>query len=101
MQATELHPGEIGALTTSDVLLSGDVLGTEDLKDNYSKISNAVLTVQVIAKDEKDYQKLGEALEILNLEDPTLDFNWFKEEKEFHLKIYGSFRTDVCFWNQG
>ncbi|PHR24012.1 MAG: GTP-binding protein [Fluviicola sp.] len=95
VQVSELHHGEIGAITTSDIVLSGGVLGSENLTDPYSKISKAILGVQVIAKDEKDYQKLGEALEILNIEDPLLDFNWFKEEKEFHLKILGPIQTEV------
>ena len=95
VQISELQPGEIGVITTSDNILSGDILGSENLNDPYSKISKAVLGVQVIAKNEKEYQKLGEALEILNIEDPMLDFKWFKEEKEFHLKILGPIQTEV------
>jgi ribosomal protection tetracycline resistance protein len=95
VQVSELHHGEIGVISTSDIILSGDILGSENLNDQYSKISKAILGVQVIAKDEKDYQKLGEALEILNIEDPILDFKWFKEEKEFHLKILGPIQTEV------
>ena len=95
VQVSELNPGEIGVVTTSDIILSGDVLGTENVEDLYSKISEAVLGIQVVAKEEKDYQKLGEALEILNIEDPVLDFKWYKEEKEFHLKILGPIQTEV------
>ncbi|MEP0262376.1 translation factor GTPase family protein [Dokdonia sp.] len=95
VQVSELHSGEIGVVTTSDQILSGDILGSENLHDPYSKISEAVLGVQVIAKEEKEYQKLGEALEILHIEDPTLEFKWFKEEKEFHLKILGPIQTEV------
>lgn len=95
VQISELSPGEIGVITTSDSILSGDILGTENLNDQYSKISEAVLGVQVLPKDLKEYQKLGEALEILNIEDPMLDFKWFKEEKEFHLKIMGPIQTEV------
>ena len=95
VQVPELHQGEIGIITASDHISSGDILGIEDLKENYSKISEAVLSVQVIAKNEEDYQKLGEALEILNLEDPILAFKWFKEEREFHLKILGPIQTEV------
>lgn len=95
VQVPTLHQGEIGLITTSDIILSGDVLGTEKLQDQYSKISTAVLGVQVIPKNDKDYQKLGEALEILNIEDPSLDFKWFKDEKEFHLKILGAIQTEV------
>ena len=95
VQVSELLPGEIGVITTSDMVLSGDTLGTESLSDPYSKISKPVLGVQVIPKDEKDYQKLGEALDILNVEDPLLDFKWFKDEREFHLKILGPIQTEV------
>jgi len=95
VQVSEIHPGEIGVITTSEHLLSGDILGLENLDDQYSKISSAVLAVQVVAKEEKDYQKLGEALEILNVEDPILNFKWFKEEREFHLKILGPIQTEV------
>ncbi|MBK6263687.1 TetM/TetW/TetO/TetS family tetracycline resistance ribosomal protection protein [Marivirga sp. S37H4] len=94
-QVAELHQGEIGLITTSDIILAGDILGNEKLADSFSKISNAVLAVEVKAIEEKDYQKLGEALEILNLEDPILDFKWFKEEREFHLKILGPIQTEV------
>jgi ribosomal protection tetracycline resistance protein len=95
IQTAELHHGEIGIISTSEIILSGDILGSENLTDDYSKISEAILGVQVIAKEDKDYQKLGEALEILNIEDPILDFKWFKEEKEYHLKILGPIQTEV------
>ncbi|CAA6813751.1 MAG: Ribosome protection-type tetracycline resistance related proteins, group 2 [uncultured Aureispira sp.] len=95
VQVSELHPGEIGLITTSEIILSGDVLGAEKLKHQYSNKSTAVLGVEVVAKNEKEYQKLGEALEILHIEDPILDFKWFKEEKEFHLKILGPIQIEV------
>ncbi len=95
VQVPELYPGEIGVISTSETIHAGDVLGKENLSDPYSKISNAVLAVQVKPIEEKNYQKLGEALDILNLEDPMLDFKWFKEEKEFHLKILGPIQTEV------
>jgi ribosomal protection tetracycline resistance protein len=94
-QVAELHQGEIGLVTTSDIILAGDILGNEKLEDSFYKISNAVLAVEVKAVEDKDYQKLGEALEILNLEDPILDFKWFKEEREFHIKILGPIQTEV------
>lgn len=94
-QFSQLKEGEVGVVTTSDIILSGDVLGKENLEDDYSKISEAVLGVEVKAVQDKDYQKLGEALEILNIEDPALDFKWFKKEREFHLKILGPIQTEV------
>jgi ribosomal protection tetracycline resistance protein len=95
VQVPALYEGEVGLISTSDIILAGDVLGNENLKDAFSKISNAVLGVEVKASDDKDHQKLGEALEILNMEDPVLDFKWFKKEKEFHLKILGPIQTEV------
>lgn len=94
-QVAELSSGEIGMITTSDLVLAGDVLGTYQFEDDFHTIQEAVLSVQVVADEEKDYQKLGEALEVLNIEDPQLDFQWYKEEREFHLKILGPIQTEV------
>lgn len=94
-QIKVLKKGEIGMLTTSDIVLAGDVLGEEKLNDDFNLISQAVMAVQAIAEEDKNYQKLGEALEILNIEDPKLDFVWYKEEREFHLKILGPIQTEV------
>ena len=94
-QVEVLAAGEIGVMTTSDLVLAGDVLGKEKLEDDFNKIGQAVLSVQAVAVAEKDYQKLGEALEILNIEDPQLDFQWYKKEHEFHLKILGPIQTEV------
>ena len=90
-----LKPGDIGVITTSDSIPVSDVLGEEQLAGNFSPLSESVLTVEVKAEEAKDYQKLGEALEFLNIEDPHLDFRWYKEEREFHLKILGPIQTEV------
>ena len=94
-QVGELSTGEIGMITTSDLILAGDILGKEEFPDHFTSISESVLSVQAIAEEDKDYQKLGEALEILNIEDPHLDFKWYKDEREFHLKILGPIQTEV------
>ena len=94
-QVGELYEGEIGVISTSDLVLVGDVLGKENFADDFDVLSQAVLSVQVEAEEEKNYQKLGEALEILNIEDPQLEFLWHKEEREFHLKILGPIQTEV------
>ncbi len=94
-QVGELTVGEIGVVTTSDLILAGDVLGHESFEDDYDTISQSVMSVQAVAEEEKDYQKLGEALELMNIEDPQLDFLWYKDEREFHLKILGPIQTEV------
>jgi ribosomal protection tetracycline resistance protein len=94
-QVNQLSAGEIGMITTSDLILAGDVLGQHIFEEDFHTIQEAVLSVQAVADEEKDYQKLGEALEILDIEDPQLDFHWYKDEREFHLKILGPIQTEV------
>lgn len=95
VQVKELEEGDIGIIATSVVILAGHSLGEITDKDDYSSMIESVLNVQAIANEDKDYQKLGEALEILNIEDPQIDFRWYKEEREYHLKILGPIQTEV------
>lgn len=95
IQIKELVDGDIGVITTSDIVLAGDILGEIADNENFSSIIEPVLSVQVTAKEDKDYQKLGDALEILNVEDPQIDFRWYKDEREYHLKILGPILTEV------
>ncbi len=94
-QVGQISANEIGVITCSDLVLAGDVLGETIFEDDFKSIHQAVLSVQAVAEEEKDYQKLGESLEVLNIEDPQLDFQWYKSEREFHLKILGSIQTEV------
>ncbi|MEN8139411.1 MAG: translation factor GTPase family protein [Bacteroidota bacterium] len=94
-QTSELAAGEIGVISTSDLVNAGDVIGKESFDEDFDSLGQAVLSVQVEASEEKDYQKLGEAMEILNIEDPQLDLMWYKEEREFHIKILGPIQTEV------
>lgn len=94
-QDSSLHPHEIGMVSTTELIQSGDVLGQLSFEDNFHRISESVLSVQVLAEEDKDYQKLADALDILNLEDPQLNFQWYKDSREFHLKILGPIQTEV------
>ena len=94
-QIEQLSEGEIGMITSSDLIQAEDVLGRKEFPSGFSSISRPVLSTQAVAEKVKDYQKLGEALEVLFMEDPVLDFRWFKEEREFHLKILGPIQTEV------
>ncbi|MDA7502171.1 TetM/TetW/TetO/TetS family tetracycline resistance ribosomal protection protein [Chitinophagales bacterium] len=95
VQLGALKQGEIGIITTADLIRSGDVLGKPVFDETFSAISETVLSVEVKATEEKDYQKLGEALDVLYIEDPQLDFQWYKAEREFHIKILGPIQTEV------
>lgn len=91
----QLNFGEIGMIATSELILAGDVLGKVLYTYDYRSIGQSVLSVEVVADEDQDYQNLGQALEVLNNEDPQLDFQWYKEDREYHLKILGPIQTEV------
>ena len=74
----------------------GDILGeiTTEIRQHI-QLSQPLLTVQVVADKESDYPNLAAALIELSTEDPTLDFEWLKEERELNLKIMGWIQVEV------
>lgn len=74
----------------------GQVLGEMPAdEDPIFKLQSPLLTVQVKPVQEKDYVALAEALQILNKENPELDFEWLKEDKELHVKVMGWIQMEV------
>jgi len=74
----------------------GQVLGEVPAdEDPIFKLQSPLLTVQVKPVEEKDYVALAEALQILNKENPDLDFEWLKEDKELHVKVMGWIQMEV------
>jgi len=91
----ELKAGDTGILTGLQHIRAGDVLGDQTQVPSIIPVQNPVLTVQVKPKNEKQYADLAEALFILNMEDPSLDFMWYKEDREMHLKLMGSIQVEI------
>lgn len=87
--------GEIIAVTGLADTQTGDTLGYETLKNKVHFNTTPILTVQVKPVLIQDYIKLSEALTKLNIEDPLLQFKWFKDENEFHLKINGWIQIEI------
>jgi len=87
--------GEILALTGLSDVQVGDVLGKKEVKRKLEFNTTPILTVEVKPKTEQDYIRLSEALMQLDTEDPLLQFVWFKDEKEFHLKINGWIQIEI------
>ncbi|RLD57553.1 MAG: GTP-binding protein [Bacteroidetes bacterium] len=87
--------GDIAAVCGLSAANIGDVLGSDSLVPKKIKINSPLLTVQVKADNEKDYPALAEALQILNTEDPSLQFEWLREEKELHIRIMGWIQIEV------
>ena len=74
----------------------GDILGNaSDFISPSVSLRTPLLTVQVKALNEKDYAALAEALQELCAEDPSLDFQWLKDEKELHVKIMGWIQMEI------
>ena len=74
----------------------GDVLGkTSSHIPAEVKLHAPLLTVQVSALNSKDYPALAQAMQELSSEDPSLDFEWLKDECEMHVKIMGWIQMEV------
>jgi len=92
---TTIRAGDIAAVFGLNNAKIGDVLGSGALVPKEVKLNSPLLTVQVKAEKENDYPALAEALSILSTEDPTLEFEWLREDKELHLKIMGWIQIEV------
>ena len=73
--------GDIAGLCGLNNAQIGDILGqpSEHIPENIS-LKTPLLTVQVKAEKEKDYANLAYALQELSKEDPSLNFEWLKDE---------------------
>jgi ribosomal protection tetracycline resistance protein len=87
--------GDIALVKGFSQAKTGDFMGCLPT-DDFTKIkTKPLLSVQVIPKDTAVVSKLVDALHILNNEDPDLDFQFLKEEREFHIKIHGEIQQEI------
>ena len=91
----EINAGDIGILSGLSEAWPGDIIGNLKLPDDKRSFQIPVLLVKVKAARKEDYQKLADALRELNAEDPLLDFQWFKKEQEFQLKLMGNIQKEI------
>ena len=89
-----LHAGEIAAVYGLGSLKAGDIVGKQPL-DRFCPLTFPLLTVQVLPEQEQDLTALAAALQELAEEDPLLDLEWLKEERELHLKITGKIQLEI------
>jgi ribosomal protection tetracycline resistance protein len=73
----------------------GDALGVCKSEIASAQLQTPLLTVQVVAEKEQDYASLVKALQLLTEEDPFLAFEWYREEKELHVKTMGLIQMEV------
>jgi len=91
----ELSAGNIGIVSGMSKVKVGDIIGKSNNKIKNTSLNVALLTVQVKAKNQQDYAALANALQELQIEDNTLNFNWLKQEKELHINIMGAVQTEI------
>ncbi len=91
-----IEAGDIAGLCGLKSVKIGDIIGEPSQQIPMEQsLRTPLLTVQVKAKNSNDYAKLAEALQTLNTEDPSLDFNWLKEDQEMHIKIMGWIQIEI------
>jgi len=90
-----LASGGIGIITGILGTKSGDILGSPEGIPKLPQLHIPVLTVQVIPDKDSDYNVLTEALQQLDKEDPSLNFKWFKAEKELQLLLMGQMQIEI------
>ncbi|MCD4793221.1 MAG: TetM/TetW/TetO/TetS family tetracycline resistance ribosomal protection protein [Bacteroidales bacterium] len=88
--------GDIAGLCGLKDTQTGDILGqpSEHIPEDIT-LKTPLLTVQVKPLQEKDYADLAYALQELSKEDPSLNFDWLKDEKELHVKIMGWIQMQI------
>jgi len=91
----ELFAGDVGVISGLPNVQAGDILGNPAFVPKATIIQHPIITVQVIAKKPEQYAQLADALMILNAEDPTLSFKWYKGEQELHLKLMGNIQMEI------
>ncbi len=89
-----LTAGDIGALYGLTDVRTGDVIGTPPRAGQLS-LAVPLLKVQVFPQTPQQLPALVEAIRELTVEDPLLDMEWQKEERELYIKITGMMQLEV------
>ncbi|MCT4697588.1 GTP-binding protein [Tenacibaculum haliotis] len=92
---TNITAGDIGIITGVLGTEAGDILGNPAEIPTLPELNIPVLSVQVIAINDKDYNALAQALQLIDKEDPSLQFKWHKPEKELILLLMGDMQIEV------
>lgn len=89
-----LNSGKIGIITGVLGTKAGDILGNPEGIPKLPQLHIPVLTVKVTPKKDSNYNKLTEALLQIDREDPSLNFKWYKAEKELQLLLMGQMQIE-------
>ncbi len=90
-----LDAGDIAAICGFTEAQVGDVLGLAETVPAPLSLGTPLLTVRAVPENEEDYSVLAAALKELSDEDPLLDLQWLRDERELHIKIMGWIQIEV------
>lgn len=95
MDVERAEAGDIVAVTGIKDAEIGEVIGVEKGYDRQVYHSVPVLNVKIKAGEKQNYIPLSEALYQLNLEDPSLDFQWNRAEEAFLIRVNGKIQIEI------
>jgi ribosomal protection tetracycline resistance protein len=90
-----LSAGDIASVCGLAGARIGDIIGDPGPIPPEYHMAAPVLKVQAYPEREADYPQLVSALQELANEDPLLDLQWLKDERELHIKIMGVIQLEV------
>ncbi|MBK7030109.1 MAG: TetM/TetW/TetO/TetS family tetracycline resistance ribosomal protection protein [Bacteroidales bacterium] len=91
-----VEAGNIAGLCGLSNVKIGDYLGSEPRNlPAEVRIQQPLFVVQIKAVNDKEYPMLAAALQELSEEDPTLEFDWHRDEAELQLKMMGWIQMEV------
>lgn len=92
----QVAAGDIAGVCGFSAASVGDWLGRHaEPFEKHIPVQQPLLTVQIVAQNEKDYSALAAALQQLNSEDPSLHFEWFRDEREMNISVMGWIQMEV------
>jgi elongation factor G len=97
----ELYPGDIGAFVKLKNTKTGHTLNVpgNDWKYEGVKFPDPKYRTAIKAQSESDDEKLGEALNKIHLEDPTIIIEYSKELKQIIVHGQGEYHLNIMKWH--
>jgi len=100
-RVSELHPGDIGAFVKLKNTKTGHTLNVpgNDWKYEGVRFPEPKYRTAIKAQSESDDEKLGEALNKIHLEDPTIIIEYSKELKQIIVHGQGEYHLNIMKWH--
>ncbi len=92
---TAVEAGDIGIISGLSTVRTGDMLGSDHAVPPDMPLQVPLMTVCVEPENKDDFTRLAQALELLDLEDPRLNFRWYRDEQELHLDLMGYIQIEI------